>query len=80
MQYRDELLDLIIKAQRSSMKSGAEKKSGVISQLDGGPDLAAWIDFLVMLLKDPQVHSLFVAAQKGCADRLREHCRGKHPN
>ena len=39
------MLDLIIKAQRSSMKSGAEKKSWVISQMDGGPELAAWIDF-----------------------------------
>lgn len=82
MQYRDELLDLIIKAQRSGMKSGAEKKSWVTSQLDGGPDLAEWIDWVVMLLKDPAVHSLFVAAQngRGCADRLVEHCRGKHPN
>ena len=80
MEQRDELLDLIIKAQRSSMKSGAEKKSWVISQLDGGPDLAEWIDFLVMLLKDPAVHSLFVAAQRGCADRLVEHCRGTRLN
>ncbi len=74
------MLDLIIKAQRSGMKSGAEKKSWVMAQLDGTPDLAAWVDFVVMVLKDPAVHSLFVAAQKGCADRLREHCRGKHPN
>ena len=76
----DLLLDLIIKAQRSSMKSGAEKKSWVMGQMEGGPELAAWVDFVVMVLKDPQVHSLFVAAQKGCADRLREHCRGKSPN
>ena len=76
----DQLLDLIIKAQRSSMRSGAEKKSWVISQLDGGPDLAAWVDFLVMVLKDPAVHSLFVKAGRGCADRLVEHCRGKNPN
>ena len=79
MEQRDELLDLIIKAQRSSMKSGAEKKSWVISQLDGGPDLAEWIDWVVMLLKDPAVHQLFVKAGQGCADRLREHCRGKNP-
>ena len=79
MEQRDQMLDLIIKAQRSSMKSGAEKKSWVTAQLDGGADLAAWIDFVVMLLKCPQVHSLFVAAQRGCADRLVEHCRGKHP-
>ena len=72
----EQLLDLIIKAQRSSMSSGAEKKSWVISQMDGGPELAAWIDWVVMLLKDPAVHSLFVAAQRGCADRL---CRGKRP-
>ena len=79
MEQRDQMLDLIIKAQRSSIKSGAEKKSWVISQLDGGPDLAAWVDFLVMVLKDPQVHSLFVKAGRGCADRLVEHCRGKNP-
>ena len=80
MEYRDQMLDLIIKAQRSSMRSGAEKKSWVTSQLDGGPDLGAWIDFVVMCLKDPQVHQLFVAAQRGCADRLVEHCRGTRPN
>ena len=76
------MLDLIIKAQRSSMKSGAEKKSWVTAQLDGGADLAAWVDFLVMVLKDPQVHSLFVKTGRSCVDRL---CRGrepvgKHPN
>ena len=75
MEQRDQMLDLIIKAQRSSMRS-AEKKSWVIAQLDGGPDLAEWIDWVVMILKDPQVHSLFVKAQKSCADRL---CRGKNP-
>ncbi len=80
MEQRDQMLDLIIKAQRSSMRSGAEKKSWVMAQLDGTPDLAAWVDFVVMVLKDPQVHSLFVAAQRGWADRLREHCRGKSPN
>ena len=79
MEQRDQMLDLIIKAQRSSMRSGVEKKSWVISQMDAGPELAAWVDWVVMILKDPQVHSLFVAAQRGCADRLREHCRGKHP-
>ncbi len=73
----DQLLDLIIKAQRSSMRSGAEKKSWVISQMEVGPELAAWIDWVVMILKDPAVHSLFVAAQKGCADRL---CLGRRPN
>ena len=76
MEQRDQMLDLIIKAQRSSIKSGAEKKSWVISQLDGGPDLAAWVDFLVMVLKDPAVHSLFVSAGSGCATRF---CRGKRP-
>ena len=80
MDQRDQLLDLIIKAQRSSMKSGAEKKSWVTSQMDGTPELAAWIDWVVMILKDPAVHALFVAAQKGCGDRLVEHCRGKRPN
>ena len=80
MEQRDQMLDLIIKAQRSSMKSGAEKKSWVISQLDGGPELAEWIDWVVMLLKDPAVHSLFVATQRGCADRLVEHCRGRRLN
>ena len=77
MEQRDEMLDLIIKAQRSSMKSGAEKKSWVISQLDGGPELAAWIDFVVMVLKDPAVHQLFGKTGRSCADRI---CRGKHPN
>ena len=76
----DLLLDLIIKAQRSSMRSGTEKKSWVISQMEGGPELAAWIDWVVMILKDPAVHSLFVKAGRGCADRLAEHCRGKNPN
>ena len=73
------MLDLIIRAQRSSMRSGTEKKSWLMAQLDGGAELAAWIDWVVMILKDPAVHSLFVAAQKerGCADRL---CRGKSPN
>ena len=82
MEQRDQMLDLIIKAQRSSMRSGADKKNWVISQLDGGPELAAWIDWTVMILKDQAVHSLFVAAQngRGCADPLREHCRGKSPN
>ena len=79
MDQRDQMLDLIIKAQRSSMKSGAEKRSWVIAQMNAGADLGAWIDFVVMLLKDPQVHQLFVAAQRGCADRLVEHCRGKNP-
>ena len=77
----DLLLDLIIKAQRSSMRSGAEKKSWVMAQItDGGPELAlslsAWIGWTVMILKDPQVHSLFVKAGRSCADRL---CRGKNP-
>ena len=76
MEQRDQMLDLIIKAQRSSMRSGAEKKSWVIAQLDGGPDLAEWIDWVVMILKDPAVHSLFVKAGRSCADRL---CRGKNP-
>ena len=78
MEQRDQMLDLIIKAQRSSMRSGAEKKSWVTSQMDGGPELAAWIDWVVMILKDPAVHSLFVKTGRSCADRLAEHCRGKH--
>ena len=76
MEQRDQMLDLIIKAQRSSMKSGAEKKSWVISQLDGGPELSEWVKFLVMILKDPAVHALFVKAGRSCADRL---FRGKNP-
>ena len=80
MEQRDEMLDLIIKAQRSSMKSGAEKKSWVTAQLDGGPELGEWVNFVVMLLKDGQVHSLFVKAGRGCADRLREHCRDRRLN
>ena len=80
MEQRDEMLDLIIKAQRSSMKSGAEKKSWVISQMGGGPEMAAWIDWVVMILKDPAVHSLFVKTGRGCADRLVEHCRDRRLN
>ena len=57
MEQRDQLLDLIIRAQRSSMKS-AVKKSWVIAQLDGGPEMGEWIDWVVMILKDPAVHSL----------------------
>ena len=81
MEQRDQMLDLIIKAQRSSMRSGAEKRSWVTSQLDGGPELAElrgqWVDFVVMVLTDPAVHSLFVKTGRSCADRL---CRGKNPN
>ena len=69
----DQLLDLIIKAQRSSMRSGAEKKSWVMAQMDGGLELGEWVNFLVMVLKDPAVHKLFVKTGRGCADRL---CRG----
>ena len=77
MEYRDQMLDLIIKAQRSGMKSGAEKKSWVTAQMDGGADLSEWVDFLVMVLKDPAVHSLFVKTGRGCVDRL---CRGMNSN
>ena len=74
----DQLLDLIIKAQRSSMKSGAEKKTWVMAQIDEDPALAlsATIDWVLMILKDPQVHSLFAVAGRSCADRL---CRGRDP-
>ena len=51
----DLLLDLIIKAQRSSMHSGAEKKSWVMAQMDGDPALAATIDWVLMILQDPAV-------------------------
>ena len=81
MEQRDQLLDLIIKAQRSSMKSGAEKKTWVMAQLDGVDsahfaELAATIDWGCMVLKDPAVHSLFVKAGRSCVDRL---CRGNNP-
>ena len=76
MEQKDQMLDLIIKAQRSSMRSGAEKRSWVISQMEGaGPELAEWVNFLVMVLKDPAVHKLFVKTGRSCADRL---CRGKN--
>ena len=74
MDQRDQMLDLIIKAQRSSMRSGAEKKSWVMAQLDGGSALGEWVNFLVMILKDPAVHQLFV---KTGPDRL---CRGMNSN
>ena len=76
MEQRDQMLDLIIKAQRSSMRSGAEKKTWVMAQLDGGPEMGEWVNFLVMVLKDPAVHKLFVKTGRSCADRL---CRGKNP-
>ena len=75
----DQLLDLIIKAQRSSMKSGAAKKSWVTAQMtdeDPALTLSATIDWVLMIVKDPAVHKLFVKTGRSCADRL---CRGKNP-
>ena len=73
----DGLLTLMIKAQKSSMRSGEEKKQFVLQNMEeSDPQVSALIDFLVMCLKDPSVHALFVSAGTSCASRL---CRGKRP-
>ena len=73
----DGLLHLMIKAQKLSMRSGEEKKHFVLQNMEeSDPQVSALIDFLVMCLKDPAVHALFVSAGTGCATRF---CRGKRP-
>ena len=73
----DGLLTLMIKAQKSSMRSGEEKKQFVIQNMEeSDPQVSALIDFLVMILKDPAVHALFLSAGTPCASRI---CRGKRP-
>ena len=71
----DGLLTLMIKAQKSSMRSGEEKKQFVLQNMEeSDPQVSALIDFVVMILKDPAVHALFLSAGTSCASRL---CRGK---
>ena len=75
----DDLLSCVIKAQRSNMRTGEEKKSWVLECMtaSGNTDFAAiseWIDFIVMLLKDPAVHALFLRTQKSCLESLRRGC------
>ena len=73
----DGLLTLMIKAQKSSMRSGEEKKQFVLQNMeDGDTQVSQLIDFLIMILKDPAVHALFVSAGTSCASRF---CRGKRP-
>ena len=76
----DDLLSCVIKAQRSNMRTGEEKKSWVLECMTASgsnTDFAAiseWIDFIVMLLKDPAVHALFLRTQKSCLESLRRGC------
>ena len=57
----DGLLTLMISAQKSNMRSGEEKKQFVLQNMEeSDPQVSALIDFLVMCLKDPAVHALFV--------------------
>ena len=68
----DGLLTLMIKAQKSSMRSGEEKKKFVLQNMEeSDPQVSALIDFLVMCLA---VHALFLSAGTSCASRI---CRGK---
>ena len=74
----DGLLGLMIKAQKSSMRSGEEKKQFVLQNMEeSDPQVSTLIDFVVMILKNPAVHGLFVSAGATCASRL---CRGRRPN
>ena len=74
----DTLLDFLIKAQAGGMRSGAEKKSWVLAQMEGAgftdDALSTLIDFLIMCLKDPEVHKLFLRVQNGCVSRLLRGC------
>ena len=74
----DTLLDFLIKAQAGGMRSGAEKKSWVLAQMEGAgftdDALSTLIDFLIMCLKDPEVHKLFLRVQNGCVSRLFRGC------
>ena len=70
MSYHD-VLDLVVKAQRSSITNGPEKKQWVIAQLalltDLSPQhLSLLIDFLVDVLKDPTVQAAFRKGQRRC--------------
>ena len=74
----DTLLEFLIKAQAGGMRSGAEKKSWVLAQMEGAgftdDMLSTLIDFTIMLLKDPEVHKLFLRVQNGCVSRLFRGC------
>ena len=75
----DTLLDFLIKAQAGGMRSGAEKKSWVLAQMEGAgftdfDTLSRLVDFTIMLLKDPEVHKLFLRVQNGCVSRLFRGC------
>ena len=74
----DTLLEFLIKAQAGGMRSGAEKKSWVLAQMEGAgftdDTLSTLIDFLIMCLKDPEVHKLFLRVQNGCVSRLFRGC------
>ena len=75
----DTLLDCLIKAQAGGMRSGTEKKSWVIAQMENAgftdfDTLSRLIDFTIMLLKDPEVHKLFLRVEKGCVSRLLRGC------
>ena len=74
----DTLLDCLIKAQAAGMRSGTEKKSWVLAQMEGAgftdDTLGQLIDFTIMLLKDPEVHKLFLRVQNGCVSRLFRGC------
>ena len=70
MSYRD-VLALVVKAQRSSITNGEEKKSWVIQQLalltELSPlHLSLLIDFLVDLLQDPDIQAAFRKGKRKC--------------
>ena len=74
----DTLLEFLIKAQAGGMRSGTDKKSWVLAQMEGAgftdDALGQLIDFTIMLLKDPEVHKLFLRVENGCVGRLFRGC------
>ena len=70
MSYRD-VLALVVKAQRSSITNGPEKKAWVVQQLalmtELSPlHLSLLIDFLVDLLQDPDIQAAFRKGKTTC--------------
>ena len=70
MSYRD-VLALVVKAQRSSITNGPEKKAWVVQQLalltELSPlHLSLLIDFLVDLLQDPDIQAAFRKGKTKC--------------
>jgi hypothetical protein len=70
MSYRD-VLALVVKAQRSSITSGEQKKAWVVQQLSlltelSPTDLSLLIDFLVDVLNDPTIQVAFRKGQRKC--------------